>query len=862
MLDPEPIDVITAVVTDPRSADRAAFLAQDGLVLAGALNALDATGLLPRLGDESFLAHRLAGLSDAAYGRLRVVLRALAAQGWLTATPTDRDGPAPRWTEQGAVVAAHRGHYVAVGQFLGAFADVARDGWAAAWDMAAPMLPGLLHRLGARRGTVASAPDQATLAAGHLNGALLIPALLADAADGTSARADPLRATVGLEPDQVMPILGLAGSYLPVIARLSGFLSGVGDDPAQYVDRELNARSARAVHAQYDHDTLSVVLDLFSRLPTTGQPRFVAEVGCGDGSRLRDIYHAIRDRTARGTDLEAHPVTMVGIDVDPAALLTARTLLKKHQVPAVLIEGSVGDPDSIAAGLAEHGLAMDEGLHVRAFIDHTRRYLGVGDEPVGVPGAADGAYLDEAGLPLSDAQVERDLVEHLRRWVPYVRRYGLAVAESHTVAPRVARRFTGRSQSVALDALRCLTHRYPVGHDRWLQCCRAAGLESVPYQSRRDPAGQPFVSVSFNRLLPVTECIAPHLPAGPLPEAGTALPPDDGRGLHELLFTAGDTRRPRPWAADPTGWIIAQALRTIERRIATGAPGQVIRVLDYGAGTGLCAVELLKALAERRTDRRVTEAGMSFELHLVDIRTPWFDYGERLLSGHPSTRFHDLRDPEGRFRTMVEIMGQDQVDMVLASMVFHLIQPRALTKVAADLARLIAPGGTLLWSAPDVGPTGPEAFLFHDANRAIRRSVLTPPIAPTLPGTTRAAVARIHEVHSAETEKRAGRRILPTPNHVDVLAKIFDIHFIGNVYQQNFEILPDELLDTLLVPSNAEEYFPELPDRAAREEVIRAYWARVVSRLRELPGGTATGLSLRWTFGKHSPREIAGEYPR
>jgi hypothetical protein len=82
------------------------------------------------------------------------------------------------------------------------------------------------------------------------------------------------------------------------------------------------------------------------------------------------------------------------------------------------------------------------------------------------------------------------------------------------------------------------------------------------------------------------------------------------------------------------------------------------------------------------------------------------------------------------------------------------------------------------------------------------------------------------------------------------------------VHQQNFEILPDELLDTLLVPSNAQEYFPELPERAAREDVVRAYWARVVPRLRELPGGTATGLSLKWTFGKHSPREILGEDPR
>lgn len=868
MPNPEPIDAIAPFETGHRSARRAAFLAQDGTVLSSALAALDSAGILPGITDEEFMRRRMSGLPDQAFGRLRVVLRVLVGQGWLTGVPDDRRGHPPGWTGAGAAAVAHHGDYLAVGRFLSAFADVGRDGWPAAWEAAAPLFSALMPRVAARWDTDGLLPEQAEIITGHLDGALLIPAVLAGAAEHPSSpEVDKLLGIAGERFSHAggFPAgFGVVGSYLPMLARLGGLLGGAAEhDPAQYVDRALNARAGRAVHVRYDKDLLAVVLDLFNRPAPEEQPRFVVEVGCGNGSRLRDIHQAIRDRTARGTVLDAYPVVMVGVDGDPVALETARAMLGEHDVPAVLVQGTVDEPERIAAELARHGLAMDEGLHVRAFADHARRYRGTGGSgPVSVPGAGDGAYVDEEGRPVPDEAVERDLVEHLRRWAPYVRRHGLVVLAAHTIAPQVARRFPGRLQSVALDACHGLSHQYPVGHDRWLQCCRAAGLETVPYESRRYPAHQPFVAVSLNRLLPVEVRTTPHVPAVPLSPAQAALPQDDGRGLHELLFAGGDTRRPRPWAADPTGWIVAQALHTIERRIATGGPGQTIRVLDYGAGTGLGAIELLKALTERRTDRLVAESGMKLEMHLADIRTPWFDQGERLLGGHPWTRFHELRGPDGKFRTMAEIMGPDKVDIVLASMVFHLIPPKSLTKLAADLARLVHPGGMLLWNAPDIGPAGSEAFLFHDANRAIRQSVLTSPVDETLPAQVREAVARVHAAHCAETDKRAGRRILPAPNRADALVDIFDTHFTGNVHQQNFEILPDELLDTLLVPSNAEEYFPELPERKAREAVVRAFSARVVPRLRERSGGTATGLSLKWTFGKHTPRHTPGKAPR
>ena len=67
---------------------------------------------------------------------------------------------------------------------------------------------------------------------------------------------------------------------------------------------------------------------------------------------------------------------MVGIDYSPAALERARSVVDAADVPALLVHGDISDPDSVASALAKHGLNMEDGLHIRAFIDHDRSYVG------------------------------------------------------------------------------------------------------------------------------------------------------------------------------------------------------------------------------------------------------------------------------------------------------------------------------------------------------------------------------------------------------------------------------------------------------------------------------------------------------
>src|SRR5690606_18264411 len=131
---------------------------------------------------------------------------------------------------------------------------------------------------------------------------------------------------------------------------------------------------------------------------------------------------------------------------------------------------------------------------------------------------------------------------------------------------------------------------------------------------RRYPSTRPFVAVSLNRLIPVQP--APprvsterHDTWQPSPDADLT----DGEGLHRLLFADGDLAHPRNWCSGATGIVVRDTLHAIENRIDTVRPGDVVRVLDYGAGTGLASVELLKACVSHNIEQRLAERGATFE---------------------------------------------------------------------------------------------------------------------------------------------------------------------------------------------------------------------------------------------------------
>lgn len=903
----------------PLSRRWSVFVYQDGILLTTTLRGLDeAQVLAPSLDRERSVAELLPDIRRSGFGYLRVALRCLASQGWLEPSiGLDPEHTSLRWTDAGRLAARHHDLYVEVGRFLSLFRTLAPEAWSLHWnDEQTDAFLDIVELACDRWRLGSDLPDDLrSLITGHLDAGIVVPALLslrgagllrADgpelpdtragrgvgdffAALGWLDHATGKWAAAGRQAADFAVHLGMVASYLPALARLPELFRGtavaISNDgaPEWHVHRGLNVVASAAAHRRYFDDADRIFLEIFNREPVEEQPTFVADMGCGDGSWLVHLNELITKRTLRGKRRDTSPVRMVGLDYSPAALGEARRVLAEAGIDALLLIGDISDPDAVASVLAEHGLRMEDGLHVRAFIDHNRTYLG-GDEDLDVPGWSSGAYLAPGGNPLSGAEVERDLIAHMQRWSRHVRKHGMVVLEAHCVAPRVARQHLGATHSVAFDAYHGYSHQYPVEHSSLLRCCQLAGLQHETHSERRYPSSRPFVAVSANRFLAQTSeqllpgAEQPHVRADSWrPDADLDL--EDGVALHRLLYVQGDLRYPRLWCSAATGFVVARAIDAVEARLDGVQRGDVIRVLDYGAGTGLAAIEFLKACRQRNIEHRLEALGARLEVHLADLPSSWFAQGFELLSRCSWTRFHLLSKPDGGFRPLGEVAAGEQIDVAMANMVFHLIPGRALGRLAAELASVMRPGGELAWSSPDLGPAGPYALLFHDPNRALRRRwlELVDGRGAVVPGNAtperreggdalREAVRRARACRDQaairRAQERADRRVLPAPNHgEDVNAAIAAEFRTASLVAQTHEILEEDIIDTLLVPSNQEEFLSEIPDRRLRERVVRELMtSEVLPRVREGPSGTAVGLNVHWTLG--SATAWGGRHPR
>jgi SAM-dependent methyltransferase len=869
---------------DSSAMRRAMFLSQDGVVLSTTLRALDDLDILePSLAADRSLAELRPEIAEPGFGALRIGVRTLASTGWVADPPTlDPETTALRWTDAGRLAMSQRGRYVALGRLLASFAGTDDDAWTRDWDegQVASFLA-LLEPACERWRAEEGLPDElAELVAAHLDAGLIVPMMLwlhetgrlpeqgpdlpgGDLGAGMARLLTALGYTeaggggwteTGLRARAFALNFGGVATYLPLLARLPELYRGEltvqpepGAEREWHVHRELNLRISAKAHSRYFADTDPIFLEIFNREPISEQPRFIADMGCGNGSWLLHLHELIESRTRRGAALASHPLVMVGVDTEETALEQARTRLESAGVPALLIRGDVTDPDRLSADLAEQGLSMREGLHIRSFIDHERAYLGA-DDVDGVPGWASGAYLGPDGGTLSGQQVERDLVAHLGRWARHVPKHGMVVLEAHSVAPRIARRQLGSLHSVAFDAHQAYSKQYPVDHPSFMRCAQLAGLQTVAHVERRYPSNRPFVAISLNRFIGSgSEPPRPALNVG-LPRRDTWRPePEvdlaDGRALHEMLFAGGDIRYPAMWHSAATGFVVSGALDAIDDRLAEAGEGDVVRVLDYGAGTGTATIELLKALRERGFERRLEDGGIGLEIHLVDLPSGWYAQAYELLSDCSWTRFHSLRAADGGFRPLLEVTGGQAMDLAMANMVFHLIPPKALPSGMAQLAGVLNPGGSLIWSSPDLGPPGPYDVLLHDPNRALRARALE-----------RLQSEGLDEEELRAARERAERRILPSPLASDVDTAL-SADFDGETALRAYEMRAEEIVRGLLVPSNQAEYLPEINDADRREEIIRELMLRdVIPAMQEGPAGTALGLNLHWTLGAHTKR--------
>ncbi|MDP7016062.1 MAG: acyl carrier protein [Pirellulaceae bacterium] len=302
--------------------------------------------------------------------------------------------------------------------------------------------------------------------------------------------------------------VGTLCAYIPMLSRLPDLLTGdvstvFARDQAgheQHVERTLNVVASGFQHEKYFADVDEILVSIFDTPDPSSQPRYIADMGCGDGSFLKRVYETIASKTARGKQLDEHPLVLVGVDYNEKALLATEEMLQG--VPHLVSQGDIGDPDALVIALQAAGVSDPASvLHIRSFLDHDRPLLDPQDleqvehrRQLSYPGA----YVDNRGAAVEPAIVVQSLVEHLRRWSSLATGHGLIVLEVHSMAPSATAQYFDQSESLHFDAYHGFSMQYLVDADLFLMSAAEAGLFAQPELFRRYPKTLPYCRITLN----------------------------------------------------------------------------------------------------------------------------------------------------------------------------------------------------------------------------------------------------------------------------------------------------------------------------------------------------------------------------
>jgi hypothetical protein len=479
-------------------------------------------------------------------GYSRVAMRLLACAGWLQQT-IGEDGRNPTYslTAEGkaalAIAPPLYGEvlsFVPKALFLEDFLFGASDG---------PLLPSLRYLASRARERWGISPQPDPLAARvcdqirrHIDGLVIGPAMVALARAGVLAQLETEPANLNALPGnrasltsifellatqgwialdqnavsltpcgryaaQIATSYGVTVSYLPMFNLLSTLLFGNPRIPRMdesgvelLVNRGMNVWGSGGAHKTYFKKVDEIIAEIFNR-PLHEQPQGICDMGCGDGTFLEHLYSVVRKHTARGQVLDKHPLVIVGADFNKVARRAAKQTLRKAGIPnAHVIHGDINRPALLAGDLEELGLDIHDLLHARSFLDHNRPYIHSASYVKGHrAGRCSGAFAHFGEEILPD-ELEDNLVRHLRRWAPYVGRFGLLVLELHTLPPELTAANLERTPAVAYDGTHGFSDQYLVELPIFLDCAKEAGLQADPrYQAKFPPSELATVSINF-----------------------------------------------------------------------------------------------------------------------------------------------------------------------------------------------------------------------------------------------------------------------------------------------------------------------------------------------------------------------------
>lgn len=301
--------------------------------------------------------------------------------------------------------------------------------------------------------------------------------------------------------------MGFVASYSPMLKKMPELLFGDSelvfeldsDGHEIHLDRTLNVISSGFQHEKYFRDVDQIIQSVFDQKPIEEQPKYIADIGCGDGTLLKRVYDVIREKTERGKVLDKYPLTLVGVDYNQKALdATSKTL---GSVNFFTLHGDIGNPKKIENDLRKRVDDVENVLYIRSFLDHDRPFIkpknssridAIEYYPF------DTVTVDNRGQLIKSHIAHQSLVEHMQRWGSINSKFGIIILEVHSLDAKTVFQNLNECENLHFDSLHAFSRQNLTSASLFQISAAEAGLMPDYQFSERHPSFLPFTRITVN----------------------------------------------------------------------------------------------------------------------------------------------------------------------------------------------------------------------------------------------------------------------------------------------------------------------------------------------------------------------------
>ncbi|MCR9191830.1 MAG: SDR family NAD(P)-dependent oxidoreductase, partial [Gammaproteobacteria bacterium] len=262
-----------------------------------------------------------------------------------------------------------------------------------------------------------------------------------------------------------------------------------------HIDRLLNIEASSFQHEKYFSNVEEMMIKIFNHDSLETQPQYIVDMGCGDGSLLKRVYHAIQSKTYRGKHLGQYPLLLIGIDLNEKSLAATRYNLR--DMPHLALTGNIAQPQQLIKTLKAHNVDFERCLHIRSFLDHELSYQDIEMNSVH-SNAAVGVYVSSKGESIDPQKILQCYLEHFKAWASITAHHGLLILEVHSVSPRILPDFVDECESHYFDAIQSFSGQNLLSAADFLSIAAQAGLFAEKDCFQRFPRTFPYTRMTLN----------------------------------------------------------------------------------------------------------------------------------------------------------------------------------------------------------------------------------------------------------------------------------------------------------------------------------------------------------------------------